>query len=134
MPTRATEHEAGLGASAKQVAEHASALARLEIELAVLEVKRKIASLARGIAFGLVAAVLALYALGFGLGSAAAGIATVTSVWAALLIVTGILVLLVALFGALALMAIKKGAPLAPEQAIREAKLTSEALRHDGHQ
>ena len=131
MPTRATEHEAGLGASAKQVAEHASALARLEIEL---EVKRKIASLARGIAFGLVAAVLALYALGFGLGSAAAGIATVTSVWAALLIVTGILVLLVALFGALALMAIKKGAPLAPEQAIREAKLTSEALRHDGHQ
>ena len=31
MPTRATEHEAGLGASAKQVAEHASALARLEI-------------------------------------------------------------------------------------------------------
>ena len=51
MPTRATEHEAGLGASAKQVAEHASALARLEIELAVLEVKRKIASLARGIAF-----------------------------------------------------------------------------------
>ena len=134
MPTRATEHEAGLGASAKQVAEHASALARLEIELAVLEVKRKIASLARGIAFGLVAAVLALYALGFGLGSAAAGIATVTSVWAALLIVTGILVLLVALFGALALISIKRGAPLAPEQAIREAKLTSEALRHDGHQ
>jgi hypothetical protein len=134
MPTRATEHEAGLGASAKQVAEHASALARLEIELAALEVKRKIASLARGIAFGVVAAVLALYALGFGLGSAAAGIATVTSVWAGLLIVAGILVLLVALFGALAFFSIKRGAPLAPEQAIREARLTSEALRHDGNQ
>ena len=134
MPTRATEHEAGLGASAKQVAEHASALARLEIELATLELKRKIASLGRGIAFGAVAALLVLYALGFGLAAAAAGIATQIPVWAALLVVTGVLVILLAMFGALAYMAIKKGAPLAPEQAIREAKLTSEALRHDGHQ
>jgi len=134
MPTRATEHDAKLGASAKQVAEHASALARLEVELAALEIKRKIASLGRGIAFGLVAALLLLYALGFGLASAAAGIATVTSVWAALLIVTGVLVVLMALFGALAAISFKRGAPPVPEQAIREAKLTSEALRHDGHQ
>ncbi|MGZ4257810.1 MAG: phage holin family protein [Gaiellaceae bacterium] len=134
MPTRATEHEAKLGASAKQVAEHASALARLEIELAALEIKRKIASLARGIAFGLVAALLLLYAIGFGLASAAAGIATEIPVWAALLVVTGVLVILMALFGALAALSIKKGAPLAPEQAIREAKLTGEALRHDGNQ
>ncbi|MGZ4318048.1 MAG: phage holin family protein [Gaiellaceae bacterium] len=134
MPTRATEHEAKLGASAKQVAEHASALARLEIELAALEIKRKIASLARGIAFGLVAALLLLYAIGFGLASAAAGIATEIPVWAALLVVTGALVILMALFGALAALSIKKGAPLAPEQAIREAKLTGEALRHDGNQ
>ena len=134
MPTRATEHDAKLGSSAKQVAEHASALARLEVELAALEIKRKIASLGRGIAFGLVAALLLLYALGFGLASAAAGIATVTSVWAALLIVTGVLVVLMALFGALAAISFKRGAPPVPEQAIREAKLTGEALRHDGHQ
>ena len=134
MHTRATEHDAKLGASAKQVAEHASALARLEVELAALEIKRKIASLGRGIAFGLVAALLLLYALGFGLASAAAGIATVTSVWAALLIVTGVLVVLMALFGALAAISFKRGAPPVPEQAIREAKLTGEALRHDGHQ
>ena len=134
MRTRATEREAKLGASAKQVAEHASALARLEVELAALEIKRKIASLGRGIAFGIVAALLLLYALGFGLASAAAGIATVTSVWAALLIVTGVLVILMALFGALSAISVKRGAPPVPEQAIREAKLTSEALRHDGHQ
>jgi hypothetical protein len=90
MRTRATERDAKLGASAKQVAEHASALARLEVELATLEIKRKIASLGRGIAFGLVAALLLLYALGFGLASAAAGIATQIPVWAALLVVTGV--------------------------------------------
>jgi uncharacterized membrane protein YqjE len=134
MPNRATEREAKLGASAKQVAEHASALARLEVELATLEIKRKIASLGRGIAFGVVAVLLLLYALGFGLAAAAAGIATATPVWAALLIVTGVLVILLALFGALAAVSIKRGAPPVPDQAIREAKLTSEALRHDGHQ
>jgi hypothetical protein len=58
----------------------------------------------------------------------------VTSVWAALLIVTGVLVIVMALFGALAAISFKRGAPPVPEQAIREAKLTSEALRHDGHQ
>ncbi len=134
MPTRATEHEAKLGVSAKQVAEHASALARLEVELAALEIKRKIASLGRGIAFGIVAVLLLLYALGFGLAAAAAGIAAQTPVWAALLIVTGVLVVLLALFGALAAISFQRGAPPVPEQAIREAKLTSEALRHDGNQ
>jgi hypothetical protein len=134
MPTRATERDAKLGASAKQVAEHASALARLEVELATLEIKRKIASLGRGLAFGLVAALLLLYALGFGLASAAAGIATQIPVWAALLVVTGVLVILMALFGALAAVLIKRGAPPVPDQAIREAKLTSEALRHDDNQ
>ena len=132
MPTRATEHEAKLGTSAKQVAEHASALARLEVELATLEIRRKIASLGRGAAFAAAAALLLLYGLGFGLASAAAGIATVTPVWAALLIVTGVLAVLIALFGALAAVSIKRGAPPVPDQAIREAKLTRETLRHDG--
>jgi len=134
MRTRATEHEAKLGTSAKQVAEHVSALARLEVELARLEIKRKIASLGRGAAFGAAAVLLLLYALGFGLASAAAGIATQLPVWAALLIVTGVLVILIALFGALAAISFKRGAPPVPDQAIREAKLTREMLRHDGHQ
>jgi hypothetical protein len=134
MHTQETEREAhaGLGPAAKNVAEHASALARLELELAALELKRKVVSLAKGIAFGLVAAILLLFALGFGIGAAAAGIATATSTWLALLLVTGGLVLLALLLGLLALRAIKKGTPPVPEQALREAKLTSEALRHDG--
>jgi protein-S-isoprenylcysteine O-methyltransferase Ste14 len=132
MPIQETERGPGLGASAKQVAEHASSLARLELELAALELKHKVTSLAKGIAFALGAAVLLLFALGFGIGAAAAGIATVTSSWLALLIVTGALVAGVLLLGLLALMSFKRGTPPVPNQAIREAKLTTEALKHDG--
>ena len=46
MHTPETEHETpGLGATVKSVSERASSLVRLELELAALEVKRKIASL-----------------------------------------------------------------------------------------
>ena len=40
------------------------------------------------------------------------------------------LFVLAGLLGLLALRAIKKGTPPVPEQAIREAKLTTEALKH----
>ena len=135
MHTQETEvgHEHGLGPATKNVAEHASALVRLELELATLELRRKVVALARGIAFGLVAAILLLYALGFGIGAAAAGIATATSTWLALVIVTGGLLVLAVLLGLLALMSLKKGTPPVPEQALREAKLTTEALKSDGH-
>jgi hypothetical protein len=133
MHTQETEHEQSLGVATKSVAEHASALVRLELELAALELKRKVIKLAMGIAFGLVAGLFLLYALGFGIAAAAAGIATATSTWLALLIVTGGLLLLAIILGLLALSAVKKGTPPVPEQAIREAKLTTEALKSDGH-
>ena len=134
MHTQETEREAqGLGSAAKQFAERASTLVRLELELASLELKRKFRSLATGIALGGLAAVLLVFAIGFGLASAAAGIATATSVWLALLIVTVGLFLVVGLLGVFAMRAIKKATPPVPEQAIREAKLTQEALKHDGH-
>jgi membrane protein implicated in regulation of membrane protease activity len=134
MHTQETEREAqGLGSAAKQFAERASTLVRLELELATLELKRKFRLLATGIALGALAAVLLVFAIGFGLASAAAGIATATPVWLALLIVTLGLVLVVGLLGWLAQRAIKKATPPVPEQALQEAKLTTEALKHDGH-
>jgi membrane protein implicated in regulation of membrane protease activity len=134
MHTQETEREAqGLGSAAKQFAERASTLVRLELELAALELKRKFRLLATGIALGALAAVLLVFAIGFGLASAAAGIATATPVWLALLIVTLGLVLVVGLLGWLAQRAIKKATPPVPEQALQEAKLTTEALKHDGH-
>ena len=134
MHTQETERESpGLGFAAKQFAERASTLVRLELELAALELKRKVGYLAKGIVFGLVAAVLLVFGLGFSLATIAAAIATATSTWLALLIVTGGLVLVACLLGALALRSFKKGTPPVPEQALREAKLTTEALKHDGH-
>lgn len=134
MHTQETEREAqGLGSAAKQFAERASTLVRLELELATLELKGKFRLLATGIALGALAAVLLVFAIGFGLASAAAGIATATPVWLALLIVTLGLVLVVGLLGWLAQRAIKKATPPVPEQALQEAKLTTEALKHDGH-
>ena len=59
----------------------------------------------------------------------AAAFATFLSTWLALLVVTAILLALTGTLGVLALGRIKKGTPPVPEQAIREAKLTGEALK-----
>ncbi|HET6656956.1 MAG TPA: phage holin family protein [Gaiellaceae bacterium] len=128
MPTQETEQ--GVGTAAKQVAEHASTLARLELELALLEVKRKVAALGVGIGLSIGAAIFGLFALGFGLAAAAAALALVLPMWAALLIVFGALVVLATILLLFGLSALKKGAPPVPEQAIREAKLTTEAIRN----
>jgi putative superfamily III holin-X len=133
MPTQPSEQTAngGLGAAAKQVAEHASALARLELELAKLEIGRKVAALGIGIVLGLAAAIFAVFMLGFLLAAAAAALATAISTWLALLLVALGLLLLVGLLGVTALGRIKKGTPPVPEQAIREARLTQTALKSD---
>ncbi|MDQ3876666.1 MAG: phage holin family protein, partial [Actinomycetota bacterium] len=58
---------AGLGDAAKQVADRARDLVRLELELAKIEQKEKLRTVAVGIALGLAAALVVLYALGFAL-------------------------------------------------------------------
>src|SRR3954452_12886900 len=131
MHTPSTDAQAngGVGGAAKSVAEHASAIARLEIELAALELKKKIVALGIGIGMAVGAAVFALFGLGFVFATIAAALATFLSTWLALLIVTLGLFVLAGLLGILALGKIKKGTPPVPEQAIREAKLTTEALK-----
>jgi uncharacterized membrane protein YqjE len=126
MPTQGPEN-GSLGESAKQIAEHASALARLELRLAALEMSKKAKALAFGVALALAALLLFLYALGFGLAAIAAAIPL--STWASLLIVTGGLLVVIAVLGFFAVSAFKRGAPPVPEQAIEEAKLTSEAIK-----
>ena len=133
MHTPETEHETpGLGATVKSVSERASSLVRLELELAALELKRKAASLGVGIGLAVTAAVLLVFGLGFGLATIAAGIATAVAWWLALLIVTVGIVLVAALLAFLGVRAIKKGTPPVPEQALTEAKLTTEALKGNG--
>ncbi len=131
MPTRETDQ--GVGAAVKEVAERASSVVRLELELAAMELRRKIVALGFGVGFAIGAAVFLLFALGFAFATVAAAFATGMSTWLALLITTGILLALVAALGVLAVAKIKKGTPPVPEQAIREAKLTTEALKSDGN-
>ncbi len=122
----------GLGAAAKQVAEHASALARLELELASLELKRKLGALGLGIGLAGAAVFVGLYALGFLFATIAAALATFLPTWLALLIVTGFLLLVTVILLLVGLRRIRRGTPPVPQQAIEEAKRTKEALRSDG--
>ena len=134
MPTRAAESDQpGVGAAAKQVAEHASTLAKLELELAGLELKQKAGALGAGVGLGLGAAVVGLYAIGFVFATIAVALALVLDLWLAMLIVTVGLFAVTALLGLLAVRRIKRGSPPVPKLAIQEAKRTSEALKANGH-
>ena len=133
MHTRETEHESpGLGATVKSVSERASSLVRLELELAAMEVRRKVASLGLGIALLLVAALFLVFMLGFLFATIAAALATTMPTWAALLVTTGILLMLTGVLAVFGIAKVKKGTPPLPEQAIQEAKLTTEVLKSDG--
>jgi len=122
----------GVGTAAKQVADHAKSLLGLELELARLELTRKLTAIGIGIAFAVGGAIVALYGLGFLFATLAAVLATFLPTWLSLLIVT---LFLLALAGALVFLGlgrIRQGTPPVPEQAIKEAKLTTEALRASG--
>ena len=121
----------GLGTVVKEVTEHAKSLVSLEVELASLELKRKVAALGVGIGMLVGGAVFGLFALGFGFAAIAAGLATFMPTWAALLIVTGFLLVVAIILALLGRSRVNKGTPPVPEQAIREAKLTQEALKSD---
>lgn len=117
MPTPAAERESpGVGTAAKQVAEHASRLAKLRLELATLELKSKAAA----IGFGIGALVLALYGIGFLFATIAVALALALDAWLALLLVTLGLLGLAAMLGLLARAKLKAGA-------------TSETVRANGH-
>ena len=132
MQTPETEKNSGLGAVARQVAEHTSSLFRLELELAQLELKKKVTNLGVGIGLAVAAVVFAFYGLGFLFATIAAGLATAMSTWLAILIVTIGLFLVAAIVAGIAKNRIEKGTPPIPEQAILEAKLTTEAIKSDG--
>ena len=128
----AERDSAGVGAAAKQVAERASAIARLEMELAGLELKRKIGNLGFGIGLAVGAAVFAVFGIGFGLAAVAATLAIFLDLWLALLIIFGSLMFFALVLGLIGLRKIKRGTPPVPEQAIEEAKRTTAALKSNG--
>ncbi len=128
MPTRAD----GVGSVIHEVAERGSALARLEAELVMLELRGKLTSLGMGGGMVLGAGIVALFAFAFLLASAAAGLATFMATWLALLIVGGALVVSTIVLAAIGIAVLRRAVPPVPERALTEAKLTAEALRGNG--
>ena len=122
--------EGMLTRAAERVAEHAKRFVQLELELAALELKRKVAALGVGAGLLVGGAVFGLFALGFLLTAAAVGFATFLPTWLALLIVAGCLLLLTGALAAIGVSRLRKGTPPVPELALHEAKLTKEALKH----
>jgi len=123
---------ADLGAAAQRVARHARAIASLEVELARAELRRKLAALGVGAVLLAAAALFAVLAVAAAFVAVAAALALVLPTWAAWLVTAGILVLLAGLAVAGGATALRRGTPPVPEQALEEARLTTEALRGDG--
>jgi membrane protein len=119
----------GVGDAAKRVADHAKAIAGLEVELATLELKRKAGLLGVGAGMIAGAGVLGLYAVGFLLATVAAALAIVLDLWLALLLVGLGLVAIAGVLVLLGLRSIRAATPPVPEEAIVEAKLTTEAIK-----
>ncbi len=119
----------GFVARTKSVKLRAQSLVRLNLELAKLEAKKKAMALGVAVGLALLAVVLVVYAIGFAFAAAAAGISEALPLWLSLLIVAGLLFLLAAIAGLLAVRSAKKASPPKPEQAIEEAERTVEALR-----
>ena len=122
-------HNGGLRAAIRRVAAHATAVGRLEAELAQLELKKKVTSIGIGAGLAIGAVLFSLFTVIFLLGTLTAVLAIWLDTWLALLIMTVLLAVVAAALALVAVRLFKKGAPPLPEQAIREAKLTREAIR-----
>lgn len=130
MPTHETD---GLGSAAKRVADHTRTLVGLEVELAKLELQKKLGALGAAAGLGVAAAVLAVFAVCFALATMALALALVVDPWLATLIMMALLLAVAALLGWLASRMAKRGTPPVPEQAIEEARLTTEAIKAEGN-
>ena len=87
----AVQTKRGLVGNAKEIVGRAKSVARLQAQLAQLEIKQKLVKIGIGAGLAVVALILTLYAIGFLFAGAAAGLAYVVPWWAALLIVGGVL-------------------------------------------
>jgi Flp pilus assembly protein TadB len=124
-----TSTASGIRSSARRVAAHLRSLVLLDRELARYELERKGAKLGAGAGVAVAAGLLVPFAVGFGLAAAAAALALVVDWWLALLIVFAALVLLVLVLVLVARSLVRRGTPLKPQQAIDEARVTTQVLR-----
>jgi uncharacterized membrane protein YqjE len=123
--------EKSLGEIVNEVSEKASLLVREEIELAKAEVQQKVSRIMKGAALGALAGIFLVFMLIYLLHALSwfwVDLFNFNAVWLGYAITTGILLVLGALAGLLAVRFFKKGTPPTPELAIEEAKKTRATL------
>ena len=135
MRTHASERDGnhGVAGAAKDVVDHAVSIARLELRLALTEIRKRLAVVGVGIGLAVGAAMFAVLALVLAVATVAAALATVLPVWAALLILTGACGTGAVVLGLTAVQLLRRASPPVPKQAIEEARRTAQALRSNGH-
>jgi len=116
----------------QRVAESARTLIQLELQLAIEEIKRKLAMLGVGLGLTAFAAYFLSLAILFGLAAATVGLTYVMPIWAACLVM-GFAVLLVAVgLAMIGYVLMRRGSNVMPEEAMAEAQLTMEDLEDAG--
>jgi uncharacterized membrane protein YqjE len=123
--------EKSLGEIVNEVSEKATLLVREEIELAKAEIQQKVTRIAKGAAFGAVAAIFLVFMLIYLLHALSwfwVDLFNFNAVWLGYVITTGLLLVLGLFAGLLAVRFVKKGTPPKPELAIEEAKKTRQVL------
>ena len=111
-----------IGTLVSQLSEHASRLVRAEIASAKAEMAEKAKNAGIGIALFGVAAVMALYGLGFLLHSAMAGLDNVMPLWLAALIVGVVLMLIAGGAGLIGAKLLQKASPPSPEITVKSVR------------
>jgi len=119
----------GIAARVRDIHARAHSLARLQLELATLELKRKAKAYGIATVLGVVALVSVLYAVGFVFAAIAVGLSEVMPLWAALLVVTLLLLLTAAVLVLAAARFARKAGPARPVETVQEAQETVRELR-----
>jgi hypothetical protein len=118
-----------INASVADIRTRGQRLVQLNLELLAAEMKKKGQEYGAAIGMMIGAAVLALYAVGFVLATITALIALLLPWWAALLIVTALLFLVIFILIQLGRSRLKRVRTPAPERAIAEAQATRTAFQ-----
>ena len=108
-PTKNAASRPNLGNLVSKLSDQVQALVKGEIELAKVKATNMAKRSGVGIALLVVAGVLALYMLGFLFGAAAEALVLAVPMWAAKLIVAGILLVLVAILALVGKASLQKG-------------------------
>lgn len=121
-----------LADAVQRVAESARTLVQLELQLAIEEIKRKLAMLGIGLGLATFAVYFVSLAVLFGLAAATVGLTYVMPIWAACLVM-GAAVLLIAIgLGMIGVVLMRRGSNVMPEEAIAEAQLAMEDFEDAG--